>query len=297
MRDTKHILLPTDFSENSRTAFPAGVALARDRDATLHLLHVVSPLPWPAHRVLETENFPGVYAEIHRRCEKRLREVSSELGEVRTEVHVVEGKPAEEVRRFVEDRRIDLVALSTKGSSNLKRYMLGSVAEKIVRTVPCPVLVVRETPRSWDRLSKIVVPTDFSELSDLAVDQAVELARKDGAQIVLTHVLEETDYPMGHVLKGHGILDVREQTRTAAQSRLEELRAEKIAPPITASVVVREGVASATIADLAEEEGADLVVIATNSRRRFARFVLGSTAERVVRVAPCSVLVVREREM
>lgn len=296
MRDVKHILAPVDFSEASRAALPAVASLARRSGAVVHLLHVIAPLPWPVHSAMEARSGLGLAEEIRRGCGDRMRKLEAEIGEgVCCEVHVAEGSPAEQVERFVADQPIDLVALPTAGHTGVTRLMLGSTAEKIVRTAACPVLVLRASPRSWDRLATIVVPTDFSRLSKLAIDEAVELARPHGAEILLTHVLEETDYPIGHVLRGRGLLDPREQTRKGVEAHLQRLQAERIGTAVPSTIVVREGVASATIAALAEERGADVVVIASHGREGLARFVLGSTAERVVRIAPCSVLVVKER--
>ena len=296
MRDLKHILLPTDFSVNSREALPAASALARRSGATLHLLHVATPPPTSVQEAARKTGMALDGDELRAGFEAELRELASLIDGVTVETHVVEGdSAAEELARFVTEHQVDLVAIATMGQTGLKRFLLGSTTEKVCRTAPCPVLVTRATTRPWDELERILVPTDFSELSLVALDEAVELARVHEAEVVLAHVLEETGHPTGRMLKGHGMLDPEEQLRNAVRTQLEELQRERIAAPVTSRVLLQEGVPSPAVAGLATQEDADLIVIASHARQGLARFVLGSTAERTVRIAPCSVLVVKER--
>ena len=112
---------------------------------------------------------------------------------------------------------------------------------------------------------------------------------------MVVNVLDETDYPPGQVLKGHGVLDVQEQTRKAVRARLDELLQERVAGNVPAIAFVADGPPSATIAQIAARDAVDLIVIASHGRTGLPRFLLGSTAERVARLAPCSVLIVKPR--
>jgi len=296
MRDLHHILVPTDFSDHAAVALRAAVQLAKRAGAVLHLVHVIAPLPWPARRAAEARGVHDLAHEVRRSSEQLLDKVAKEVDpSVRRDLHILEGTPADEITKLVETLSADLVVVSTAGHTGLERLVLGSTAEKIVRTAPSPVLVVRDRPASWDKLSTILVPSDFGKLASLAIAEAVELARPHGAELVLTHVLAESDYPMGHVLKGYGLLDIQEQTRGGFRDHLEREQVAGIGDAVPSRVEVRDGVASTTIADMADEIGADVIVIASHGREGLTRFFLGSTAERVVRLAPCSVLVVKAR--
>lgn len=121
----REILLATDFSEPSRAAARVAVEYARRFGARLHLLHVVSPTTDPAPR-------------------PTLEHLAEELGrEVPVVTAVVSGLPvAEEIVRYARTHRIDLIVVGTHGRTGPSRLLLGSVAERVVRTAPCPVLAV-----------------------------------------------------------------------------------------------------------------------------------------------------------
>jgi len=143
---------------------------------------------------------------------------------------------------------------------------------------------------------KICCTVDFSEPSRYALDEAIDLARRLGAELIVTHVQvplapAATDVLVSsrEILKAEGEEEAREldSWRTYAQERMNA--------PVKATVLV--GDAAAAIAKLAGDEGVDLIVAGTHGRTGVRRFVLGSVAERVVRLAPCPVLVVRRREV
>jgi nucleotide-binding universal stress UspA family protein len=143
---------------------------------------------------------------------------------------------------------------------------------------------------------KICCPVDFSEPARQAFDEAIDLACRLGAELIVAHVQvplapAATDVLVSSrgVLEAEGVEEARELDawRTEAQERLNA--------PVSASVLV--GDPAAEIAKLAGEHGVDLIVMGTHGRTGFRHFVLGSVAERVVRLAPCPVLVVRRKEV
>lgn len=143
------------------------------------------------------------------------------------------------------------------------------------------------------KLEKILVPVDFSGSSQRALREADELATASGARLLLVHVLQDIHFPTVELLEHYGMPDLHAQMRERAQQRLEELARQCGA---AARPILREGDPAGEIADLAQQEDADLVVIAPHGRTALERFLLGSTAQRVVASAPCSVLVVRNRK-
>jgi len=142
-------------------------------------------------------------------------------------------------------------------------------------------------------LKSILVPTDFSRSSKKALRYAVALARKIGSQITLVHVakprpIDSEGYP---ALLG---CDPRILRASAALGKV--WKEQHVEPSLLRNTVVREGTPHREIAEAARELSADLIVIATKGRRGLARVLLGSTTEKVVRFAPCPVLVVREEQ-
>lgn len=135
----------------------------------------------------------------------------------------------------------------------------------------------------------LLVPVDFSVSGAGALAHAARLARPENARITLLHVLETPAYPAEF---GYPI--PTEQTQLAAlKTRLEVLAARALPAPLTVKVLLRVGAPGREIVTAARRLRADLIVLTTHGRTGLARVLLGSTAERVVRHAPCAVLVVR----
>ncbi len=141
--DLRHILVTTDFSEASKKALPYAVALARKFEAALTLLYVVpGHLPADISHVGIVLEEKRLIAEAHERL-PRFREAELDP-HLHVETLVVNGSPAHEICQTAEAQGADLIVISHQGYTGLKRFLLGSVTEKVVRHSPCPVLVVRE---------------------------------------------------------------------------------------------------------------------------------------------------------
>jgi nucleotide-binding universal stress UspA family protein len=132
------ILYPTDFSERSRSAFQLACALARDHGARLILLHVAGPavLYGEGLTVLPTESY-------HEQLRERLQGLQAQAPKGVVELRVCEGDAAGEILRVADETKCDLIVMGTHGWTGLGRLLMGSVAEKVVRKAPCPVLTLR----------------------------------------------------------------------------------------------------------------------------------------------------------
>lgn len=140
-------------------------------------------------------------------------------------------------------------------------------------------------------ITTIMVPTDFSYTSDAALGYARMLAARFGASLHLLHVVDE---PGSWSEVYAAIPDIRDRLSADAERRLEAIAA-CLPPPLRATSAVVCGAPVPTIVKVAESTGADLIVMGTHGRRGMGHVLLGSVAERVVRLAPCPVLTVRER--
>jgi len=136
------ILHPTDFSENSAMALRLACTRARDHGARLVLLHVVPPPLAVFEGGLVTEP-SWDYPELH----QKLRDLATGDPQVATEAHVIEGDPATEIVRLAEKVPCDMVVMGTHGRRGLRRLLMGSVAESVLRSAPCPVLTVKHPAR------------------------------------------------------------------------------------------------------------------------------------------------------
>lgn len=141
---------------------------------------------------------------------------------------------------------------------------------------------------------RIIVPTDFSACAEEAWGLAQRLAAASGAEIVLTHVLVETPlYSEGPFTMARA-RQVYEAARQWAAETLEQWAAKARGTGLTVRIALRTGVPYQEIVELATNERADLIVLGTHGRGGINRALLGSVADRVVRLAPCPVLTVRE---
>jgi nucleotide-binding universal stress UspA family protein len=141
---------------------------------------------------------------------------------------------------------------------------------------------------------RIIVPTDFSVCAEEAWGLAQRLAAASGAEIVLTHVLVETPLYSEGPFTMERARQAYEAARRWAAETLEQWAAKARGAGLTVRIALRTGVPYAEIVELATNERADLVVLGTHGRGGINRALLGSVADRVVRLAPCPVLTVRE---
>ena len=143
---------------------------------------------------------------------------------------------------------------------------------------------------------KILHPTDFSACAEEAQVHAIRLARALGAELVLLHVLVETPLYGEGLVAMKQVRELYETQRKWAGETLEARAAEASAAGATTRWKLSVGVPFEEIVRAAREEGADMIVMGTHGRRGLDRLLLGSVANRVIRLADCPVLTVRERK-
>ncbi len=148
---------------------------------------------------------------------------------------------------------------------------------------------------SFLRLKKILAPVDFSDFATKAVRYAARFARQFGASLVLVHVVEPVRYPESVLIPPEMEEANRERLRLA-RAALAKFVKKQVPAGLATETVTRLGHPFAEIATAAKDFDVDLIVIATHGHTGLKHLFLGSTAERVVRLAPCPVLTVRERE-
>jgi nucleotide-binding universal stress UspA family protein len=142
----KTILVPTDFSEASESAVKYAKALAEAFGSSLHLVHVMEDLlahAWAAE--VYVASMPNLRAEIEKEAAERLGAMVTdpECQRLRVTTAIIAGSPFLEIIRYARANSVDLIVIGTHGRGPIAHMLLGSVAEKVVRKSPCPVLTVR----------------------------------------------------------------------------------------------------------------------------------------------------------
>lgn len=280
------VLVATDLTEASDPAIARGAAHARAIGAPLVVCHVIPdvlrshPLqPFAGKNELAlSSDLTKRAAELATEQVRRVANVSPDEGTVVIET----GNAEDEIVRIAEDRRASLIVLGTKH---------GRTAHRVVRYAHLPVLVARAAPPS----GKILVATDFSDPSLAALRFAQMLVQQVKVEATLLHVMPPPSTFVPAIASPFGSPVV--PPPAGVVERLEQLGnetlksfAEKHGLQHTEQV---EGDPSKVIVDRANALGAEMVILGSRGRTGLARLVLGSTAEHVVKEAPCSVLVAR----
>jgi nucleotide-binding universal stress UspA family protein len=283
----RDILVPSDLSPASDRAFEHAALLARRLGANLTLYHVVQTFPEGASRA----------ADPHRDSLKRdVRDASEHLerrlagGDAPGAILVEADESIHgALVRTLRARKPDLTVMSTHGRGWLAQLFLGSVAETALDVARRPLLLVRE-PEHGVALPyrRILVPTDMSPASGRAFPMAAMLARTFGAEVIGLHVATP---PRGDRYFGtSGVAYELDERVPTEQALLEFMGGDFIGAELTPRVVL--GVSWDQIIASARQEHADLIVMSTHGRDSLRDKVVGSHTERVVRQAPCPVLVV-----
>ena len=147
------------------------------------------------------------------------------------------------------------------------------------------------------KFSKILVPTDFSESAKYALPFAIDLAEKYGAELHLLHVVEPIAVPVDFAWGTYSYPDIEKQLSGHVEQTLEDIVKQEIPATITVKSFILHGKSWREIVSSAREGGNDLIVMATHGLSGFSHALYGSTAEKVIRKAPCPVLTVRHPEV
>jgi nucleotide-binding universal stress UspA family protein len=296
----RRILCPTDFSDPARHALDHAKALAQQYEAELTLLHVVSFAQLPAPTFPPYYGYRGVQApkvrdDLIRELEQ-LASVSRSEG-LQTRLLLQDGEVAKRILEQAREMSADLVVLGTHGSSGFERLVLGSVTEKVLRTAPCPVLTVpprvASVPAQPLSYKTIVCGTDFSEASDRAVQYALLLAQEEDARLILLHVIEFVPEQASADIGLVNLSAYQEGVEQRARERLRRVVSDEARNWCTAEERVLRGKPYVEILGVAEQEGADIIVLGVQGRNPLDLMLFGSTTNQVVRRAGCPVLTIR----
>lgn len=285
----QNILCAVDFSPHAERALRVAVRLARENNASLVVAHayyiaatayaIEAPFPPTVAQQIEADARLGLDDALRTARECGLEQVSGKL---------LAGVPWATIVDELASAPYDLCVIGTHGRTGLARFLLGSVAERIVRHAPCSVLTVRS-----DRdapYHHLFVATDFSAGARAAVDAAPTFVAPTGT-ITVFHDIDVLSPYAGDLPDPARVRDIDARASAALDDAAHRLRAHADVPILTR---FRLGVPAAQIIGAVDEDPTvDLVVTGSQGRTGIKRAILGSVAEKVVRHARCDVLVAR----
>lgn len=282
MLTIKRILVPRDFSACSEYALMQGLDLAQRHGAELHVLYA---------EVLYADASSLRHTPTAALKDRLAEGLGDDVPVHRAVVREVAAAPA--IVSYAAANDVDLIVMGTHGRRGVQRLLLGSTAEEVVRTAPCPVLTVRGTEGDAMPFGSILVPVDFSEHARIALRHARVLAATLGARLDLLHVVEDQLHPAFYSFTVHSLYDLRPDIDERAQEELVAFFEATDGPEVDAAFHVRRGHAAREIVAFAGEARDRLIVMTTHGLRGLDHFLMGSVAERVVRRAPCPVLTLK----
>ena len=283
-----NILVPLDGSAQSNAALPVARTVAQATGGTLTLLRIVEPGHGSATKEASAE----------------LRRIQAELAESapRVDIAAVE---AEHVGRGILDqiqhRAADLVIMRTHGRAGINRVVLGSVAQEVLSESRVPVLLLRPGGRRMTHLRKLLVPIDGSPGGTLALAAAVELARTTGASLKLLEISQPASNWV-YATDAYGGMSYYdpvwdEESLASAHSYVDAVVSRVRAANVDVEGETRqEPLVAGAIVVAADTANSDLIVMSTRALTGPARAILGSTADAVVRMAHCPVLLIHRHD-
>ena len=295
------ILIPTDGSDEAEYAAQYGLAFAAVSGATVHVLSVVDESLYPRTAVLSDDLIEQGLEEARREASEAVERIAAMAPEgVDCVTETRKGVPAALVTDYADEQGVDLVVMGTHGRTGLRRYIIGSVTEQVVRTADVPVLTVRKpegaTVEGRPDIDRVLVPTDGSDESMAAVDHAIDIAERYGATVHGLYVVDQralSSYYEAGPLMG----DLLETLTEVGEDATEAVRERAEARGVAAETEVRQGLPASAIREYADDNDVDLVVMGTHGRTGVERYLLGSVTERVVRTSDVPVLTTHTEEL
>jgi nucleotide-binding universal stress UspA family protein len=297
----ERILLPLDGSKLAERAIPYVWDLAGQLKAEVYLLHACPP----EHKT-ELSGHQTYLNNIAENLRQRIKENWQPSWEPKIQVDVILDEPVKAIFEYVKQKSISMVALTSHGTTGLRAWAMGSVADNVVRGVGIPTLLIRikegrEIPEKKGLIQKILLPLDTSDASGISIPYAVQLATKLKASIALFSMAQTVYTPNVISMGGMGggsignldYIDVatKKSTDEYLQRIADEIR--KAGVEVTQNSILSHD-AAYEILELEKKIQPDLVVMATRGRSNIARWALGSVAEKVLREGDRPILMIKE---
>ena len=321
--EPRKIMCAIDFSDFSNIILSYGKALASEFDSKLCLCHVVQGTLMVSSHITPYLDYAGIESQRIEHARDRLEKMAEEFG-IDCEVMISAGNPADEIERTARENNFDMVIAATHGGSGMKRFLIGSVTNRLVKILSCPLMVLHSRENhlvsqveDGIKLKRILVGCDFSQDSKLAFDYALSLAQEFQAQLYLAHVirpteqieltsadyikLQEGDYigwnRSDYIDLQKKAIDEDFQKKGPLLNRLEKQLSSMVpedcrnwCSPVT---ILLEGQPYKELIDYAEKKEVDMIIIGVHGHSILEQFLVGSTTDRVISQASCPVLMVR----
>ncbi len=286
-----NILVPLDFSDLSLKALDAANVFAELFDGAITPFHSfisLSDVEMPD--VSSKDELASGHEELEKKLVEKLNQTAADKVDARflNDGLVQVGNPADAIVEAAQN--FDLIVMTTHGRTGFSRLIMGSVAEKVIRFAPVPVVVVEDGSRVKP-LKKILLTTDFSDYSLKAVPFARSIAEASGAHLDITHVISFEQF--GSIPQIQAATDTRKkQMRELVDERFGDMKGKVSGDVVSTRKSIHE-----KITEIADSGDYNLVVMATIGRTGLEYLRLGSTASNIVRHVETAVFTINPRRL
>ena len=293
----RHILVANDFSAHSEAALKQAIWLARKHDAQLTIAHVfpnIRKLMLSASKQARLDVLYGegdrFQTEVRAKSNARMQEQLSSLqtGDLNISLHTLIGNPVQELTHTSLENECDLVIAGSRGMKAWETFLVGSTAKGLIRNCPASVWIVKDGMPCPPR--RILVPTDFSEVSLSAVREGFRLAKQTGAEFHLLHIVDSMDLSEEVISQSPTGASFQQTMNDEASQELETLRETLQADAKEIQTHVVWGTPWKEIKRVTQELDVDTISMGTIGRSGIKGVMLGNTAEKVLSVCACSIL-------
>jgi len=293
----RRILCATDFSPFSNNTVSFGITLGQAINAKLFICHVIDLTSMVIYGEAYMDHL-NHEEEVVAYAKSEVARMTSSCA-LESEALIGSGHAADEIERFVKERKIDLVIAATHGRSGFKRLLLGSVTARLMRNLSCPLLIIQdhgegnaETPTEKGPFGKIMVGCDFSQDAETAFLYGISLAQEFEAELHLVHVVEPMVYKDLLLSTTAGAEQFYADLHRKLEKKLMKLVPEEVLNWCSLQTAMPGGHPDVRLREYADEKDIDLIVVGLRGRGLMESLFLGSTTDRIVHNAPCPVLAV-----
>ncbi|MBI5049606.1 MAG: universal stress protein, partial [Nitrospirae bacterium] len=291
------LLLSTDGSEFSEGAIREAINLAKTCSSKLFAISVVETNP--EYDALA----PQLVEKVEKETRQHLETVKSRTSKEGVECEIIVRQGEEPYKYIVEEadkNRVDMIVMGRRGRTGLKRLMMGSETARVIGHSACNVLVVPRAARLEGK--NILIATDGSRFSDAAASEAVSIAKRCEAKLIIVSVVSsESAAPLDITFSQMQKDLISQKEFETAENNVKNIKKSAEESGVKAEGLILSGSPYESIVNTAREKGADLgadlIVMGSHGRAGLARLLMGSVTERVIGHAECAVLVVKVKDV
>jgi nucleotide-binding universal stress UspA family protein len=276
-----NILWATDLSNESKFCLPYIQYFSKIFKTKNQALYV---LPKFSDWVYEAAFFSNedLIKEIEKTKKKSFNKIQnlSEKHNINFEIKILEGVASEEIIKFSNKKKIDIIFAGRRGISELEQLLIGSTTSRLIRNSKLPIFVVPKR-RRFSGIKKILSPIDFSSLWFSELKYSIPLAQKLKAKLYIAHVSEFFNYKVPFLKRDKLIKSINEKITKVAKENQYKIE----------NIIYETGEAAHKIIEISKKNKIDLIVMTTHQRKGFEKFFLGSVTEKVLMASDIPMLI------